>query len=148
MSTVASAFIQQILAVHNQYRALVGSPALTWSATLANDAGPWANHLATSLTLTLTHSGASGQGENLWGGTAGRFTYTQMAQAWADERAYFVTPLFTSGTGTGGNVIGHYTQMVWKATTEVGCALGTGHGYDYLVCRYTPQGNFIGANVY
>ena len=48
---------------------------------------------------------------------------------------------------------GHYTQMVWKDTKEVGCAIATSNGKTsdgmagvvaYLVCRYTPPGNMNG----
>jgi hypothetical protein len=46
----------------------------------------------------------------------------------------------------------HFTQMVWKASTHVGCAhvdcdgifpasFGKAH---YHVCEYSPQGNVIG----
>jgi len=44
--------------------------------------------------------------------------------------------------------VGHYTQMIWKNTTAVGCAVATGGGMDPLVCRYSPSGNFIGQPVY
>ena len=41
---------------------------------------------------------------------------------------------------------GHYTQMVWKNTQEVGCGTGSGDGHPFniLVCRYSPAGNFMG----
>ena len=40
--------------------------------------------------------------------------------------------------------VGHYTQMIWRGTRRVGCALGEGAQYDYLVCRYYPAGNVYG----
>jgi len=33
---------------------------------------------------------------------------------------------------------------VWRATAKVGCALGHGREYDFLVCRYTNPGNVMG----
>jgi len=35
---------------------------------------------------------------------------------------------------------GHYTQVVWKSTTHLGCATYGRH----LVCQYGPSGNFKG----
>jgi hypothetical protein len=38
--------------------------------------------------------------------------------------------------------------MVWSTTTQIGCALGTDANQDYLVCRYSPSGNFLGQPAY
>ena len=43
---------------------------------------------------------------------------------------------------------GHYTQMVWRATTLVGCRLARGHGSEVLVCRYDPAGSSSGRRPY
>ena len=40
--------------------------------------------------------------------------------------------------------VGHYSQMIWRGTRKVGCALAEGQNYDYLVCRYFPAGNVFG----
>merc|ERR1712035_33167 len=37
-----------------------------------------------------------------------------------------------------GTMIGHYTQMIWKSSREVGCG---GKG-PFLVCQYGPSGNY------
>ena len=47
--------------------------------------------------------------------------------------------------------IGHFTALVWKSSTKVGCALNTGCGNKFgagfrnnaFVCRYFPAGNLI-----
>ena len=47
---------------------------------------------------------------------------------------------------------GHWTQVVWKGTTQVGCAVATCNNIfpakygpaKYYVCEYYPQGNIIG----
>ncbi|KIJ98325.1 hypothetical protein K443DRAFT_104102, partial [Laccaria amethystina LaAM-08-1] len=46
---------------------------------------------------------------------------------------------------------GHFTQVVWKSTTQVACAMvncGPGtifpQASTYTVCRYTPPGNIQG----
>ncbi len=45
---------------------------------------------------------------------------------------------------------GHFTQLVWKSTTSVGCAQCGGRGaqwYEtYVVCNYKPPGNVVSGN--
>jgi uncharacterized protein YkwD len=133
-----------ILAVHNQERAAVGVQPLTWSDTLAAGAQTWAQHLATS--GEFKHSPDTSYGENLAG-----FTLAEGVSApgggqslWVDEKSNYVpgTPILENNFRN----IGHYTQMVWKDTTQVGCgtATGNGHPFSILVCQYTPPGNRLG----
>ena len=79
-------------------------------------------------------------------GTAGAFSLTEMVEAWGDEQAYFIPNRSFPDVSTTGNWadVGHYTQLIWRDTTEVGCGLATANGYDVLVCRYTPPGNYQG----
>jgi hypothetical protein len=45
---------------------------------------------------------------------------------------------------------GHFTQLVWKATEQVGCSRtqcdgkGNAPGW-FVVCEYWPRGNIVGA---
>ena len=136
-----------MLSVHNAERAAVGVNPLTWSDALASDAAQWAQRLAQIETLQhSTPDQRPGQGENLWMGSAGGYTPAQMAQAWADEKSAFRVGTFPDVT-TGG-VVGHYTQMVWRGTTTVGCAIASSAKFDVLVCRYAPAGNMVGESVY
>jgi uncharacterized protein YkwD len=133
-----------ILAVHNQERAAVGVQPLTWSDTLAASAQTWAQHLATS--GEFKHSPDTSYGENLAG-----FTLADGVSApggglsiWVDEKSKYVpgTPASSS--------TGHYTQMVDKQSTQVGCgtATGDGHPFSILVCQYSPPGNWNGKPPY
>jgi len=45
-------------------------------------------------------------------------------------------------------VVGHYTQMIWRNTTEVGCAVAERDDRQILVCRYSPPGNVRGEMAY
>ncbi|MBD1871420.1 SCP-like extracellular [Oculatella sp. FACHB-28] len=140
---------EEILEAHNKYRAEVNVAPLTWSDTLASNAQEWANHLASLGGNTLQHSPNSGEGENLWLGTSGAFTYTQMVDMWGEEKQYFVDGTFPDVSSTGNWFdVGHYTQMVWGDTTEVGCAIANAGGNDILVCRYNPPGNYLGQPVF
>ncbi|MGB3139084.1 MAG: CAP domain-containing protein, partial [Nodosilinea sp.] len=126
------------------YRLEVEVPPLEWSESLAASSKVWADRLAS--TDTFEHSSSNGYGENLWKGTAGAYSLADMVGSWGDEKAYFIPnaafpDLSTTGDWTD---VGHYTQIVWEDTTEVGCGLATGSGEDVLVCRYSPPGNYRG----
>ena len=140
-------FAGRMLAAHNRERAAIGVPALGWDAKLAADAAEWAAHL--SARNRLAHApdeGAAAQeGENLWAGTANRFGLEAMVQLWIDEKRDFKPGIFPNNSRSGDiEAVGHYTQLVWRATAKVGCALGHGREYDFLVCRYTNPGNVMG----
>ncbi len=142
-------FSRQILEAHNKYRSAVGVPPLVWSDELARAAQVWANTL--SLDAQFAHDpSVRNQGENLWMGTAGAFTPTQMVDGWGQERRHFKFGTFPDVSTTANWFdVGHYTQMVWKNTTSVGCAGSTGSdGYYRLVCRYSPAGNIMGQRIF
>ena len=139
----------RILSLHNRERAAVGAPPLAWDARLAAAASAYGPALAER--GRLVHSAPAsrpGQGENLWRGTAGAFSIEEMVASWAAERALFVpgTVPHVSRSGHFGDV-GHYTQMIWRTTTQLGCALHRGRSADYLICRYAPAGNVVGQRV-
>ena len=143
---------QRLLAAHNRERAALDVPALRWSADLARGAAQWSQHLASANRMQHADGGAggsgqgeSGQGENIWMGTAGRFAPESMVGAWLEEKAHFTRGTFprVSRTGSWADV-GHYTQMVWRDTSAVGCAVARGRQADVLVCRYAKPGNVVG----
>ncbi|MEG4960463.1 MULTISPECIES: CAP family protein [unclassified Microcoleus] len=143
-TTNQDSMAEEILNAHNQYRAEVGVPPLKWSDTLASHAQEWADYLA-SLGGTLQHSQNTGEGENLWMGSSGYFSYTQMIETFGNEKQYFIGGIFPDVSSTGKwQDVGHYTQVVWRDTTEVGCAIASANGNDILVCRYSPPANFQG----
>ena len=139
-----------MLAMHNAARARVGVPPLVWDADLAEAARIYAEDMARS--DVFRHSPPSmrrGQGENLWVGSRGAYGYAAMAAAWMDEARLFVnhpTPMFST-TGHWQDV-GHYSQIVWRSTTALGCAMASSVAYDYAVCRYGPAGNVIGRTAF
>jgi uncharacterized protein YkwD len=141
-------FDSSLLALHNACRAAVQSPPLTWSASLAADAAKWAQHLAKVNKGEHDLSIRGREGENLWWGTAGAFSNAEMVGYWINEKSSFVYGTFPNCSREPSAIVGHYTQLVWKNTRSVGCALSSNGKTDFLVCRYSPPGNIIGENPY
>ncbi|HEX4693326.1 CAP family protein [Sphingomonas sp.] len=141
-------FERAMMGSHNAARRDAGVPDLAWDAGLAADARDWADHLAE--TGRFEHSTArKSEGENLFMGSAGSYSYEEMVRFWVEEGRNFTDGVFPAISINGQwSSVGHYSQIVWRDTTRVGCALATGDGHDYLVCRYSPPGNVWGRKVF
>jgi hypothetical protein len=139
------------LAEHNAVRANASpapSPALgplTWSASAASVASGWANN------CTWSHNAGRGNfGENIAAAT-GDLTPSSVVAMWADEAKDY-----TWATDSCSAVCGHYTQLVWRDTVQVGCAINRcttgspfgGGAWTFAVCDYSPPGNFVGHKPY
>ncbi|KAH9860315.1 hypothetical protein J1614_011645 [Plenodomus biglobosus] len=135
-------FRAAVLDVTNTYRKQHNATAVEWNSTLADYAASWGED------CEFKHSGGP-YGENL---AAGYANVTDSIVGWGEEREQynFDGGEFSSSTG-------HFTQLVWKNTTQVGCSRtecnagqqggdGDAPGW-YLVCEYSPAGNVIGAFV-
>ena len=136
----------RILAAHNRERARVGVAPLRWDPTLAASAASYGPALAR--VGGLRHSPKAdrlGQRENLWMGTRGAYSPEQMVGNWIAEKAYYRQGQFPNVSRTGNWAdVAHYTQVVWRGTTHVGCAIYPTRNWDYLICRYSPPGNLDG----
>ncbi|CCK73544.1 CAP domain-containing protein NDAI_0G05610 [Naumovozyma dairenensis CBS 421] len=131
-----SDFASSVLSAHNAKRALhKDTPALKWSDNLASYAQAYAD--AYDCSGNLQHSGGP-YGENLALG----YSATGAVDAWYGE----ISDYDWSNPGAGS--AGHFTQVVWKSSTEVGCGIKTCGGVwgDYVICSYDPAGNY--ANQY
>jgi hypothetical protein len=136
----------RLLAAHNRERSDVGVPALDWDEDLAASARNWADHLAaTGAFYHAPERTIDPEGENLWAGTRGAYSIEAMVDAWAREERVFKMGRFPDN-GTTGKVadVGHYTQLIWRNTGKVGCAIAAGSKEEFLVCRYSTAGNYRG----
>ncbi len=142
------AFQRDALEAHNVERRIVGVPDLRWSPALAADADAWVRSLAAR--GVMEHAPQRVHGENLWMNTAGRRTISSMIGGWSVERDIYIVGSRHPNVSLTNRWkdVGHYTQMVWASTTEVGCAVGRGAQKDFLVCRYAPIGNWRGEMAY
>lgn len=145
-----NAQVQAFLQVHNNARSAVGVGPLSWSNELAQYAQQWANHLASLPTSQVQASPhrptqVGGRGENFAGGTGGSYSPATAAQQWLSEKnGYRYGPFNQSSFSAG-----HYTQMIWSATTQVGYGMAkSADGWTYVVANYAPGGNIFGQPPY
>lgn len=134
-----------ITAAHNVVRASVSPtpgvaiPPLTWSSTVATSAQAWANG------CVFAHSNNS-YGENIYAST-GVPTGQSVTTNWASEASSYD---YAANTCSG--TCGHYTQVVWRNSTQLGCGITTcnvnspfpamyGPTWRLVVCEYSPPGN-------
>ena len=130
-----------MLDAHNVVRTRMGLPPLVWSPQLARVAQDWADYLIS--TRELKHQANNRYGENLYAISGGISSPAQAVRLWADEaRNYDVR------TNSCAGVCGHYTQIVWRATRDVGCAEATDRYRQVWVCEYDPPGNVVGYRPY
>ncbi|KAF9956610.1 hypothetical protein BGZ70_009813 [Mortierella alpina] len=118
---------RSLLSTHNALRARHGVPPVAWSKAAEDFGAKWIEPLC-----TLEHS-AGPYGENL---AMGQTNWTSAIQDWYSEiKDYdFNNPGYTPDTG-------HFTQVVWRSTTSIGCAKKDCSGTPLYVCEYDPPGN-------
>lgn len=158
-------FATEILAAHNAVRAAATPtpdpplPALAWSESAAATAQAWADGCVYAHNPRLRELSL---GENI-AATAppGNRGATEVVGLWASEAPYYDLATHTCETANPPNeagTCGHYTQLVWRGTTTVGCGVrtcttGSPFGesaprWDYWVCDYAPPGNWVGQRPY
>ena len=109
-----------------------------------------------------------GYGENLAvaGGSRPPLTTAQFAvDGWASEAACWTYGTFAAPGSVGSEKCdsacyqklnsdgcGHYTQLVWRNSTQLGCGLSSctssGVNYDIWICNYAAPGNVVGQKPY
>lgn len=154
-----------ILKRHNELRAKHFNAPLRYSKALEASSLKWTLHLAKNNACQMKHSHIKGLGENIfWQSPKTIKTKksneaqwhikkevvdvpsSQPVQAWYDEIKDYD---YATNTCKKGAVCGHYTQVVWKDSKEVGCAAVVCDDKAQLwVCQYKPAGNYVGQKPY
>ena len=140
---------------HNQYRLAENAspplPQLTWDPALAVIAANWAamcRDVDAPIGLIDHNPGRSATypsyvGENIYGGASSAKAAVDL---WMTEK-----PNYNLAANTCNGVCGHYTQIVWRKTLKVGCAISHCPALrfsDSIICDYGPGGNFNGERPY
>ncbi|KAL3315380.1 hypothetical protein Ciccas_005987 [Cichlidogyrus casuarinus] len=88
-----------------------------------------------------------GQNLALFGSTASKFDIQQGVRSWWAENRYYN---YKTNTCKSGKQCGHYTQIAWAKTTNLGCAYQKcaknrriPMPWVLIVCNYAPGGNIV-----
>ena len=142
---------------HNLLRAKEGAAdmeMMTWNESLAGASKAWAVQCKWYHGFPpLPGTSLTKYGQNLYMIRGPKINMVKAVQAWYDEKSDF--DYDTLGCAAG-KMCGHYTQVVWAASRQVGCAYHfctevrdekkaiTSNDAEVLACDYLPQGNFVG----
>lgn len=149
---------KEMVAAHNVWRKEAGVPPLSYSTELAASSQRWANHLRAENHCRMRHSQPDNNyGENLYWASAIRWSDgkrevqtvspKKVVDAWGSEIKDYD---YARNTCAPGKMCGHYTQVVWKSTSHVGCAVAVCEDSrdQVWVCQYQTPGNWVGERPY
>lgn len=131
----------EFLLAHNAARGASGASSLNWDKGLARFASNWAKQRKSD--CKMTHSGGP-YGENIfWYQRSENWSPSRVVAKWMDESFNYDR---MTNTCKSGEMCGHYTQIIWRTTTAVGCILtkcDNNRGF-LVICEYSPSGNYEG----
>ncbi|KAF0915608.1 hypothetical protein E2562_037463 [Oryza meyeriana var. granulata] len=131
--------INDIVKEHNVFRYREKVPPIQWNATLAKYAQEYAEERRGD--CKLEHS-TGPYGENMMFGTGKEWTWKKTVDEWSDEKSSYD---YNSNSCQAGKQCAHYTAVVWRNTTGVGCGrVVCASGDTIMVCSYWPPGNYDG----
>jgi pathogenesis-related protein 1 len=135
------ALARDMVSAHNAVRARLELPPLAWSVRLEAIAQAWANTLLAR--KQFFHRPHGSYGENLFEISGAGASPAGVVREWASESRNYN---YSSNRCHG--VCGHYTQIVWRDTKQVGCAVARDRRQEIWVCNYDPPGNWAGQRPY
>ncbi|CAG8908295.1 unnamed protein product [Penicillium egyptiacum] len=151
--SAANSYQESVLHYHNIHRSDHSSSALTWSDDLAQAAHTLASRCEYGHDTSIPSASGS-YGQNIAYGydeaQVGEKIISEMM--YTDEAPYFAS-LYGQDSPDMSNFSkwGHFTQIVWKGTSQVGCATvscsdlkNVGGPAPYTVCNYGSPGNYAG----
>lgn len=156
----SDAMANEMVAAHNAWRQQYNLSGLRWAPDLAQFAQNYANQLAAN-GCQMVHS-QNNLGENLYAASPSTTTYSDgrveiqvqnktaksVVDSWGDEVKWY--DYNSNGCNAPpGESCGHFTQIIWSTTTEVGCAMAICPNKGQIwSCNYRPAGNMRGQRPY
>ncbi|XP_057293689.1 uncharacterized protein LOC130622264 isoform X1 [Hydractinia symbiolongicarpus] len=134
------------LYAHNKVRSYHGVGTLSWDERLARDAKNWAIYLIEN--NCFMHDKRIHDGENLYvisGDPEFHRVYQAVQEFYEEIRNYdFVNPEIYKNNHDLFHTVGHFTQVVWKDSTKVGCCVAFDNALKktVIVCRYSIGQNY------
>ncbi|KAK6965329.1 pathogenesis-related protein PR-1 [Biomphalaria glabrata] len=137
--------IDAFLLEHNSVRAELQLNPLKWDNELASYAASEGGK------CQFEHSNGP-YGENLYASSPAKWNHAELAadavKSWIEEQKFVDYDQWSCITRSDDSC-GHYSQIVWRNTEFVGCAIihcspEMGQWPNLVFCEYNPRGNFIG----
>jgi pathogenesis-related protein 1 len=160
---ISQALIDEFVTTHNNARSGTLNPQpdpplppVSWDATLADVAYNYLSQCPGGNTSMSPHNpnatqdykalgGTDPVGENIYASSGKAATPTDAVNAWMGEASkydYDTNNIMAAG---------HYTQVVWRTSVRIGCAIVTCPNYQYpntILCDYAPAGNYTNQKPY
>jgi len=136
-----------MLEAHNECREGLNLPPLAWSKKLAKKSLKWAKKLKRKNGCLDNHSPKEYReniGENIAWSKGYLMSPREVAELWISEQEYFDFNKRICKTDV--DSCGHYTQIIWRDTKKVGCAMVQCGDEQVWVCQYEPAGNVLFKN--
>ncbi|XP_062273108.1 uncharacterized protein LOC133978798 [Scomber scombrus] len=131
-----ASFKKEFLETHNAYRAQHSTKPLTYNGELNAAAQKWADHLLSISSLGHSDTKDGENVYNMWSSTPLNLTGKEAVDSWYSE----IKDYNWGSPGFNGNT-GHFTQVVWAESTELGVGLATDGNKVFVVGQYRPAGN-------
>lgn len=148
---------EQALAAHNNLRGMeeaTNELELSWSDAMASRAQQWADQCEWKHGM-LNDCNFKPLGQNMFISAGGKGGFPSVnignvVKTWANEKSFYH---FDTKTCDSGKMCGHYTQVVWSKTEQIGCGVAKCDNVQVgskiwenavmVVCDYTPAGNYV-----
>lgn len=147
----ANGYQGKVLHSHNIHRANHSSDALTWSADLEKSAQVLASRCVYQHDTDIAPN-ANNYGQNIGYGTSADEVGVMISNLMYNDEMGYYENLYGEATPDMSlfEKWGHFSQIVWKGTKEVGCAtavcnslgnVDSTEALPFTVCNYSPAGN-------
>ncbi|XWS45349.1 hypothetical protein CRYUN_Cryun15aG0129200 [Craigia yunnanensis] len=137
---------REFLEAHNQARAAVRVGPLKWSDLLANATSRLARYQRNKMGCQFANLTDHKYGANQLWGSGAAVTPRMVVATWVKEKNYYD---YASNSCAPNHMCGVYKQVVWRNSSELGCAQATCKDQISLtICFYNPPGNFVGERPY